>query len=162
MGGLAWLNINQLGQQRELFCLTSTETRMFIRDGDKRGRGRKSEGSIAGANPEDQDALDRRQNNRMLSQCPLRHCAATSVPRNYCPNCCAEQSHKDNVRSNSSKEKLPFKTVAATGHKRPCAPKLCSLHFVTLFVCCFSILLPSRSTSLSYLCNYRQASILFP
>ena len=50
--GLAWLNINQLGQQREL-GLTSTETRMFIRDGDKGGRGRKSEGSIAGANPED-------------------------------------------------------------------------------------------------------------
>ena len=126
MGGLAWLNINQLGQQRELFCLTSTETRMFIRDGDKRGRRRKSEGSIAGANPEDQNAMDRRQNNRMLRQCPLRHCAATSVPRNYCPGCCAEQSHKDNVRSNSSK-KLPFKTGAATGHKRPCAPKLCSL-----------------------------------
>jgi len=28
----------------------STEMRMFIRDGDKGGRGRKSEGSIAGAN----------------------------------------------------------------------------------------------------------------
>ena len=32
---------------------------------------RKSEGSIAGANSEDQDAVDRRQNNKVLRQCPL-------------------------------------------------------------------------------------------
>ena len=81
---------------KELFCLTSTETRLFIRgrgqggkgtkgycllgtgtrgegdervlfirDGDKGGRGRKGEGSIAGTNPEAQDAVDRRQNNKM-------------------------------------------------------------------------------------------------
>ena len=29
------------------------------------------------------------RNNIMLRQCPIRHCAATSVPRSYCPNCCA-------------------------------------------------------------------------
>ena len=28
-----------------------------------------------------------------------RHCSATSVLRNCCPNCCTEQSHRDNVRS---------------------------------------------------------------
>ena len=74
----------------------STETSTFIRDGDKGGGGggggeggRKSEGSIAGANMEDRDAAERRRNNKMLRQCPLRHCAATSVPRSYCPNCCA-------------------------------------------------------------------------
>ena len=54
------------------------------------GGGRKSEGSIAGANPEDQEAVDRRQNNKMLRQGPLRHCAASSVPRIYCPHCFAE------------------------------------------------------------------------
>ena len=37
---------------------------MFVRDGDTGGRGRKGEGSIAGANPEDQDVVDRRQNNK--------------------------------------------------------------------------------------------------
>ena len=36
------------------FCLTSTEAKWPIRDGDKGGKGRESEGSIAGANPEDQ------------------------------------------------------------------------------------------------------------
>ena len=110
--GLAWLNINQLGQQREL-GLTSTETRMFIRDGDRRGRGRKSEGSIAGANPEDQGCRGQPPEQQNVKAVSARHCAATSVPRNYCRDCCAEQSHKDNVRSNSSK-KLPFKTGAAT------------------------------------------------
>ena len=69
---------------------------MSIRDGDKADGARKSEGSIAGANPEDRDAVARRQNNKMLRQCPLRHCAAASVPHSYCPNCCAEQNH--NVR----------------------------------------------------------------
>ena len=79
---------------------------MFIRDGDKGERGRKSEGSIAGAHPEDQEAADRRQNNEMLRQCPLRHCAATSVPRNHCPNCCAEQSHKDSFRTSAVEKQL--------------------------------------------------------
>ena len=31
----------------------------------------------------------------------LRHCAATTAPRNCCPNCYAELSHKDNVRSSA-------------------------------------------------------------
>ena len=39
---------------RKSFCLTSTEARLLIRDGRGGGGERKSEGSIAGANPEDQ------------------------------------------------------------------------------------------------------------
>ena len=54
-------------------------------------RERESEGSIAGTYPEDHDAMDRCQNNKMLIKAvSARHCAATSVPRNCCPNCCAE------------------------------------------------------------------------
>ena len=30
-------------------------------------------------------AVDRRQNNKILRQCPFRNCAATNVPRIYCP-----------------------------------------------------------------------------
>ena len=40
---------------------------MFIGDGEGGGGGeggRKREGSVAGVNPEDQDAVDRRQNNK--------------------------------------------------------------------------------------------------
>ena len=50
---------------------------MFIKDGEEWGRGRKSEGPIAGASPEEQDAVDRRQNNKVLikavSASPLRN-----------------------------------------------------------------------------------------
>ena len=28
----------------------------------------------------------------------VRHCAATTAPRNGCPNCYAEQNHKDSAR----------------------------------------------------------------
>ena len=54
--------LSEAKKERESFCLTSTGTKLFIRDGDKEGRGRNSEGSIAGTNSEDQDAVDRRQN----------------------------------------------------------------------------------------------------
>ena len=67
---------------------------MLIRDGDMGGKGaiervkaRKTE-----------EAVDRRQNNGGVKAVSPRHCAATSVLRNCCFNCCAGQSHKDNVR----------------------------------------------------------------
>ena len=82
-------------------CLTSAEARRPIRDGDEGKRGQKSETSKQAPARKTEAAVDRRQNNRMLRQCSPRHCAAASVPRSYCPNCCAEQSHKDNVRSSA-------------------------------------------------------------
>ena len=36
----------------------------------------------------------------------VRHCPATTAPRNFCPNCYAEQSHKDNVRSSAVGKQL--------------------------------------------------------
>ena len=64
------------------------------------GGGGKSEDSRQAPTRKTKAAVDRRQNNRMLIKAvSARHCAATSVPGNCCPDCCAEQSHKDNVRS---------------------------------------------------------------
>ena len=66
---------------------------MLIRDGDMGGQGgervkvRKTE-----------EAVDRRQNNGSVKAVSPRHCAATNVLPNCCFNCCAWQSHKDNVR----------------------------------------------------------------
>ena len=82
---------------RELFCLTSTETRMFIRDG---GRGtkewrlnlRRRPGRPCRGPPPEQ------QNVKAVS---VRHCATTTAPRNCCPNCYVEQSHEDNARSSA-------------------------------------------------------------
>ena len=65
------------------------------------GGGRqKSEGSTARTDPElkTEEAVDRRQNNGSVKAVSPRHCVATSVLRSCCLNCCAEQSHKDNVR----------------------------------------------------------------
>ena len=39
----------------------------------------------------------------------VRHCAATTAPRISCPNCYAEQSHKDNVRSSAVGKQLKQK-----------------------------------------------------
>ena len=36
----------------------------------------------------------------------VRHCTATTAPCNCCPNCYAEQSHKDNVRSSAVGKQL--------------------------------------------------------
>ena len=39
----------------------------------------------------------------------VRHCAATTAPRNCCPNCYAKQSHKDNARSSAVGKQLKQK-----------------------------------------------------
>ena len=39
----------------------------------------------------------------------VRHCAATTAAHNCCPNCYAEQSHKDNVRSSAGGKQLKQK-----------------------------------------------------
>ena len=39
----------------------------------------------------------------------VRHCAATTAPRNCCPNCYAEQSHKDDVPSSAVGKQLKQK-----------------------------------------------------
>ena len=49
----------------------------------------------------------------MLRQWGPCHCVATSASRNCCFNCCAEQSHKDNVRSTAVEEQLKQKTSPA-------------------------------------------------
>ena len=62
--------------------------------------GQKSETSKQTPTRKTKAAVDRRQNSRMLIKAvSVRHCAATTAPRNCCPNCYAEQSPKDNVRS---------------------------------------------------------------
>ena len=68
------------------FCFTSTEARMLItRDGDKEGRGRKSEGSTADtARERPEIPWTAARTMEVLSRCPALHCPATSA----LPNCC--------------------------------------------------------------------------
>ena len=69
-------------------CFTSREARWLIRDGDRVGRGRQSEGSTAETVRKNGETVDRRQNNGSVKAVSPRHSPAT----------CALDSHKDNVR----------------------------------------------------------------
>ena len=75
---------------------------MLIRDRDMVGWGVGGGGERVKARPraptrKTEEAVDRRQNNGSVKAVSPRHCAAASVLRNCCFNCCAGQSHKDNV-----------------------------------------------------------------
>ena len=75
-------------------CLTSTEARWPIRDGDRVGRGRESERLDRGNRPKKTgETVDRRQNNGSVKAVSPRHCPATCALRNCSFNCCAGQSH---------------------------------------------------------------------
>ena len=80
-------------------CLTSTEARWLIRDGDRVGRGRESEGSTAEPvrkRPERPWTAARTHNGSVKAVSP-RHCPATCALSNCCFNCCVtktmSQSH---------------------------------------------------------------------
>ena len=57
------------------------------------------------------ETVDRRQNNGRVKVVSPRHCAATSALRNYCFNCRAGHSQKDNVRCIAVEEQLEVKEV---------------------------------------------------
>ena len=76
------------------WCLTSTEARWPIRDGDRVGRGRESERLDRGNRlKKTGGTVHRRQNNGSVKAVSPRHCPATCALRNCSFNCCAGQSH---------------------------------------------------------------------
>ena len=82
------------GQKMLSWCLTSTEARWPIRDGDRVGRGRESERLDRGNRPKKTgETVDRRQNNGSVKAVSPRHCPATCALCNCSFNCCAGQSH---------------------------------------------------------------------
>ena len=88
-----------------------TEARRPIRDGDEWEKGGyKSENSKQAPTRKTKAAVDRRQNNRMLRQCPP---GTAQRPQHHAiavrPNCYAEQSHKDNVRSSTVEKQVKQK-----------------------------------------------------
>ena len=74
-------------------CLTSTEARWPIRDGDRVGRGQESDRLDRGNCPKKtRETVDRRQNNGSVKAVSPRHCPATCALCNCSFNCCAGQS----------------------------------------------------------------------
>ena len=89
-------------------CLTSTEARRPIRTGTSEKRGQKSKTSKQAPTRKTKTAVDRRQNNRMLRQCPSgivqrppHHAIAVPTAR--------QNSHKDNARSSTAGKQLKQK-----------------------------------------------------
>ena len=93
----------------EFCCLTSTEARRPVRDGDEWERGTEEWNLETGANPEDQGCHGPPPEQQNVKAVSARHCAATTAPRSCCPNCYAEQSHKNNVRSSAVGKQLKQK-----------------------------------------------------
>ena len=84
----------QINQLLLSCCLTSTEARWPIRDGDRVGRGRESDRLDRGKRPKKTgETMDRRQNNESVKVVSPRHCPATCALCNCSFNCCAGQSH---------------------------------------------------------------------
>ena len=83
------------------------EASWSVRDGDRVGRGQESERLDRGNRPKKTgETVDRRQNNGSVKAVSPRHCPATCARRNCSFNCCAGQSHKDNVRCTAVDEQL--------------------------------------------------------
>ena len=112
--GPASLRLGHTDLVPSTFCFTSTEARLFIRDGDRvlvGGRGRKSEGAdTARKRPERPWTAARTM--EVLRRCPLAiaqrlvHCATAVY------TAVLGQSHKDNVRCRTAvEEQLEAKEV---------------------------------------------------
>ena len=87
-------------------CLTSTEAGWPIRDGDRVGR-RQGDWLDRGNRPKKTgETVDRRRNNGSVKAVSPRHCPATCALRSCSFNCCAGQSHQDNVRCTAVDEQL--------------------------------------------------------
>ena len=106
-----WFTTSFLGGKGPC-CFTSTEARLLIRDGVRRGRGRKSEGLTADTarkRPERPWTAARAM--EVLRRCPLAiaqrlvHCA---IPVSFAV---LGQSHKDNVRCTAVEEQPEAKEV---------------------------------------------------
>ena len=57
------------------------------------------------------ETMDCSQNNGSVKAVSPHHCAVTSALCNCCFNCCAGQSHKDNVRCTAVEERPEAKEV---------------------------------------------------
>ena len=120
------------------FCFTSTEARMLIRDGDREGRGRKSEGSTADTPRKRPWTAARTM--EVLRRCPLA-IAQRLVHRAIAVSTAVlGQSHKDNVRCTAVDEQL--------GQLEAKEVQLTQPSSTSLFMISSGLTLRSNSTSL--------------
>ena len=94
------------------FCFTSTEARSLIRDGDRGGRGRKSEDSTADtARKRPERPWTAARTMEVLRRCPLAIAQRLVHYAIAVSTAVLGQSHKDNVRCTAVEEQLEAKEV---------------------------------------------------
>ena len=94
------------------YCFTSTEVRLLIWDRDWGGVGGGDERVKAWPwLPPEKDWRDHGPPPEQWKAVSPGHCTASSALCNCCFNCCAGQSHKDNVHCTAVEEQLEAKEV---------------------------------------------------
>ena len=97
------------------FCFTSTEARSLIRDGDRGGRGRKSEDSTADtARKRPERPWTAARTMEVLRRCPLAIAQRLVHYAIAVSTAVLGQSHKDNVRCTAVEEQLEAKEKLST------------------------------------------------
>ena len=87
----------------------------------------------------------------------VRHCAATTAPRNCCPNCCAEQSH--NVRSSAVGKQLKQEksnSVSIAQHHLPALDLFWASFYLRVQLTSLLLILPAFCKQISMVCNFVQ------
>ena len=87
------------------------EVRRPIRERDKWKRRTEEWNLETGANLKDWGCHGLPPEQQDVKAVSVLHCAAITAPCNCCSNCCAEQSHKDNVHSSIAGETTEAKEV---------------------------------------------------
>ena len=98
-----------------------------------------------GTNPEDQGCRGPPPEQQDVKAESVRHCAATTAPRNCGPNCHAEQSHKDNVCSSAVWKQLKQKksnSLSLTQHHLPALDLFWDSCFVRVQLTSLLLILP--------------------
>ena len=95
--------------------------------------------------PEDQACRGPPPEQQDVKAVSVRHCAATTVPRNCCPNCCAEQSHNDYVRSSAVGKQLKQKksnSLSIARHHHPALDLFCTSFFLRVLLTSLLLISP--------------------
>ena len=80
------------------------------------------EGNLeTGTYPEDQCCHGLSPEQQDVKAVSVQHCTATTASRSCCPNCYAEQSHKDNVHSTAIGKQRNLRSPFASPAPPPCS-----------------------------------------
>ena len=123
----------------------STEVRRPIYSISDGKRGTEERNLKTGAKLEDQGCRGLPPEQQNVTAVSARPCAATTAPRNCCPNSYAEQSHKDNVRSSAAGKQLKQKksnSLSLAQHHLPPLDLFWASFFVRVQLTSLLLILP--------------------